>query len=62
LRGQVVARARIGAPDRLAARPQLGARTLGPRLGAEALEAPERAAELLARFDPPLGATQALAV
>ena len=49
LRGQFVDRARVAPAQRLAARGQLGARLLGPRLGIEALERLDRGTQLLAR-------------
>jgi hypothetical protein len=53
---------RLAAPERLAARAQLAARPLGPRLGGDALERLERGSQLIARVDAPPSAAQALAV
>jgi hypothetical protein len=62
LRGELIDRAGLSLPRRLAGRPELAARALGPRLRAQALEAGERGAQVRPRVGPPTRATQVLAV
>src|SRR4051794_21579516 len=62
LRRQLVERARLPAPGRLAGRGQLRPRELRPRRGTEVVEDADRPPEALARVATPTGAPEASAV